>query len=173
MHNPNSLSQSGITLLRDIEWSLIDGELCLVSDFASMMGSTVKEGAVISNTTNTPYASIVLSSKKAKNMTGFITHKIDFANFWKAFKERGINDEEEVLVYWTAKHYKYKILQIFSNFFLNLLGTTPFPKMIIMICPKGTYNSCLDGFPLTSNEKVTVFVYGLMSTEWWIPDVIK
>lgn len=170
-------NQSEIILLKDKEWSLIDGELCLITNFTPFMGSAVKDGVVISPDTSTPYASVEVKCKKAKKITGFITHKIDFSNLWAAFKERGFDKEkEEILIYWTAKRYKYKFYQAISNFLLAILGGTPMPKLIVMICPKDTYKSCEsypDGFRLSADEKILVFVHGLMSIKWWVPDVMK
>ena len=166
--------QSEPILRKDKEWSLIDGELCQVTDFLPLMESAVKDGIVISPVAIAPYASITLKcAKTTKKIKGFITHKIDFANLWAAFKERGINEEkEEVLIYWSIKHYKYKLYQALSDFMLTLIGGTPMPKIIVMICPKGTYKSC-ECFRLLPKKQVLVFVYGLMSLKWWMPDVIK
>jgi hypothetical protein len=87
MRNKNS----EILLRKDKEWSLIDGELCLVDDFAPLVGSFVKNGVVISSQSSLPYASVNLSCKKIpENITGFITHKIDFSNLWAAFLDRVI-----------------------------------------------------------------------------------
>jgi len=164
-----------LILRKDKEWSLLDGELCLVSEFTPLMGSVVKDGVVSSPETTVPYASLNLEcTKTPAKITGFITHKIDFANLWSVFKERQINKEkEEALIYWTAKHYKYKILQLISDYCLTILGAAPFPKVIVMVCPKGTYKSCTGGFPLIGGKEIRVFIYGLMSRDHWIPDVIK
>lgn len=168
-------NESEIILRKDREWSLIDSELCLITDFLPLMGSMVKDGKAISPVITEPYASITIECKKYHSkVTGFITHKMEFINLWSAFRERGINEEkEEVLIYWTTKHYKYKILKILSAFMLAILGASNLPKIIVMICPKGTYKSCPDGFPLLPEKEVLVFVYGLMSLKWWIPDVMK
>jgi len=172
------MNKSKIVFLRDKDWSLIDGDLCLATEFAPLLGCVVRDGAVISNDTTTPYASINLRCQKtSKKITGFITHKIDFANLWAAFRERGIKEEkEEVLIYWSTKRCKYKILQILSAISLTIFGITPFPKIIVMICPKGTYKNCetySDGFSLASNKDSRVFIYGLMSIKWWMPEVFK
>ncbi len=160
-------------LLKDKEWSSIDGELCLVKNFLPEENNLVKDDIVTSPDISKPYASIILDTVGVENVTGFITHKIDFTNLWKAFKERTINNErEEVLIYWTAKHYKYKFYQIISNFLLKVIGVTPMPKLIVMVCPKGTYKSC-PNFKLDTDKQVLVFVYGLLSKNFWIPEVIR
>ena len=164
-----------IILRRDREWSLIDSELCLITDFLPLMGSTVKDGIAICPVTNAPYASISIECKRTQEkITGFICHKIDFTHLWSVFRERGVNEEkEEVLIYWSTKHYKYKILKLLSASMLLLLGATPLPKIVVMVCPKGTYESCPDGFKWPLKEEALVLVYGLMSLKWSIPDVIK
>lgn len=173
--NNYSNKQAEVILRKDKEWRLIDGELLLVTDFSPLMGSTVKDGVAISSVSDVPYASISIESKKIKEKTtGFITHKEDFINLWSAFKEIGINQgNEEVLIYWTTKRYNNIIAKILSSFLLGLLGSTPFPKIVVMVCKKGTYESCPDGFPLLPDKKILVFVYGLMSIKWWIPDIMK
>jgi len=170
--------QSEVTLLKDRAWGLVDGELCLISDFSPMMESAVKDGEVISPERNLPYASVTLECKKRKGkIKGFITHKIDFANLWAAFRERGINEgKEEVLIYWSAKHYKYKWYQAISNFFLSVSGSTPFPKLVVMVCPKGKYGtqeSWTDRLGLSPKDEIMVYVYGLLSIKWWKPEVIE
>ena len=67
--------------------------------------------------------------KLGNNITGYITHKVDFKNLWAAFKTRGGKEDEEVLVFWTKKHYKKFV---FSSIFM--------PKLWVMICPKGAYD---------------------------------
>jgi len=112
------------------------------TDFLPLAGSIVKNGVVMSPNVNTPYASIALKNKRTvKKITGFITHKIDFTNLWEVFKERGINEEkEEVLIYWSTKHYGNVIVRIISFLMLVFLGATPLPKMFVMIFHKGIYD---------------------------------
>lgn len=113
--------------LKDIQWSVIDGELCRVIDFIPM--AEVKSGKILA-VKSTPYASIVLECKKLPTKTkGFITHKLDFMNLWSAFKERGVKQDEEVLIFWSKKHYK-KVYKIFSAFL---------PRLCVMICPKEAF----------------------------------
>ena len=126
--------ENNIIMLKDSEWSIIDGEPCRVIDFRPLLAS-VENDEVVAPDTTTPYAAVTLECKKIPNkITGFVTHKMDFANLWKAFKERGISDNEEVIIFWTIKHYKniYK----FSSAFL--------PKMWVMICPKGAFEIMTD-----------------------------
>jgi hypothetical protein len=165
-------SQQGIILRKDKEWSLIDGDLCLVTDFIPLAGSIVKNGTAMSQDVNTPYASVALKNKgTAEKIAGFITHKIDFANLWEVFKERGINKEkEEVLIYWSTKHYSNIIFRMFSFIMLSLLGATPLPKIFVMIFPKGTYDKSTSDSKLPREINARVFIYGLMPIKCWIPD---
>ncbi len=175
--------QSEIILRKDKEWSLIDSELCLVTNFIPLMGSTVKDGVVVSPNVNTPYASVTIKCKKTKEeITGFITHKIDFVNLWHVFKEINLNEEkEEVLIYWTTKHYNNIVAKIISAFYLTLLGGTPLPKIFVMLYQKGTYDKCGHGnrFETKGNcklplkENAQVFIYGSVPINCWIPDIMK
>ncbi|MFH1655780.1 MAG: hypothetical protein ABH954_04130 [Candidatus Omnitrophota bacterium] len=119
------------TLRKDSEWNIIDGAICRVIDFVPLE-SSVKDGKVITTDKTTPYASITIEYKySAQKITGLITHKLDFKHLWEAFKERGIKkDEEEVLIVWTIKHYKFKIYKWLS---------ASMPKLWVMICPKKAY----------------------------------
>lgn len=123
-----------ITLLKDEEWSLIDGEICRVIDFVPM--GTVKDGKVIAMDMTIPYASIDIECKKIpEKITGFITHKLDFTNLWNAFRERGVKENEEVLVVWSLKHYKNKITKVLSRVM---------PKLWVMIYPKNAFKRITD-----------------------------
>jgi len=158
----SSEEQSGITLLKDSQWSVIDGELCRVIDFTPL--GLVKNGKVLALDKTTPYASITLECKKLPNkITGFICHKTDFMHLWIAFKERGIKQDEEVIIIWTKRNYKYKLYKIFSGFF---------PRLWVMICPKGA-------FELMVNPNYKPELQG--EARWnatkpvvdWKPDVMK
>lgn len=165
--NDSFNKQSEIIFQKDREWNLIDGELCLVTDFYPIKDASVINGAIACYAPTNPYAVVKLECIKVQNeIKGIINHKMDFINLWAAFKESGINTEKhEVLIYWSRKRYKNKILKVFSSIL---------PKMVVMICPKGTYKSCSDGFPLLQEEKrILVFVYGLMAKKWWVPDVMN
>ena len=159
------MQQENKHLLKDSEWSVIDSEICRVTDFVPL-GSSVQDGKVIAFDMTTPYASIVIECKKIpQKITGFITNKLDFTNLWNAFKERGINKEkEEVIIIWSRKHYKSKIAKLLS---------ATMPKIFVMVCPKGTYESCPGGGKWSSRDEALLIVYSLESLSWWIPDVIK
>lgn len=129
------LEKKEIILFKDKEWSLIDGEICRVVDFIPM-GGVVKNGKVVVTDRIMPYASIHLECKKTpQKIIGFITHRIDFINLWNAFKERGVKENEEVLIIWSAKHYKNKIIKALSRIM---------PKLWVMICPRNAFERLTD-----------------------------
>lgn len=118
---------------KDSEWKIIDGEPCRVIDF--IPSAIVKNGKVITSNKTEPYASIILECKKLpQEIKGFITHKIDFLHLWTAFKERGVGQNEEVIIFWSKKYLKSyaKILSFFM------------PKLWVMICPKGAFDLMVD-----------------------------
>jgi len=113
---------------KDSEWSAIDGEPCRVVSFTPLV--SIENGKIITSNKTEPYASVVLECKKMPNtIKGFICHKMDFKHLWKAFKERGIEQNEEVIIFWSKKHLK-SYAKIFSAFM---------PKLWITICPKGAF----------------------------------
>ena len=85
-------NKHGIVLLKDREWSAIDGEPCRVTDFATLGSFVDINGKISSFNKMTPYACITFDSKKlGSNVRGYITHKVDFQHLWAAFKERQLN----------------------------------------------------------------------------------
>ncbi|MGB8953235.1 MAG: hypothetical protein WCC06_11300 [Candidatus Aminicenantales bacterium] len=121
-------NKSEVILLKDNQWSVIDGELCRVINFTPL--GSIKDGKVKALNKTIPYASVTLECKRlSKEITGFICHRMDFIHLWSAFKERGVKNDEEVIIIWSKKHYK-KLYKIFSAFF---------PRLWVMICPKGAY----------------------------------
>lgn len=125
MNENNPLEE--IVLLTDRQWSMIDGEPCRVIDFDDTIS---KLGKLM------PYASITIECKKVKKVIkGFITHKIDFIHLRKAFRERTIKGNEEVIIFWTIRNYKYKLLRFFHGHL---------PKMWVMICQKGAFELITD-----------------------------
>lgn len=154
------------TLLSDKQWSRIDGELCRVMEFTPMMGCSVENGMVIDKLKGaTPYASVTLECETLKEKTtGYITHKVDFKNLWEVFNNRTISTQsEEVLLYWTKKHYSNVISKILSF---------SMPKVIVSVCPRGTYERSY-GVKLVPGDEAMVVVCILMPRFYRKPDVIK
>jgi hypothetical protein len=82
-------SESNIVLIKHREWSVIDGEPCRVTDFGTLGSLIDTNGKVHAMDKAMPYASVTMECKKlGKNVTGYITHKMDFQHLWAAFKER-------------------------------------------------------------------------------------
>jgi len=141
------------TLLRDKDWAAIDGRLCLVTNFVPLLAK-VENGKVLDIDLFTPYASVDLKCENStEDITGFITHKMDFAMLWAAFKHRtevpgtrikiyspefnpdGLGENEEVWLVWTRKHYKFAAARLFKLFM---------PKLIVMVSPKGAFELWMD-----------------------------
>ena len=115
-----------LVLLTDKEWSEFDEECFRVVKFEPY--SRIIEGKIYGPKT-TPYASVILACEKVKGtIRGYITHKIDFTHLWKVMEERTIKEDEEVVIFWTVKHYKHPRL---------MLPSAAFPKLVVMVCHKG------------------------------------
>jgi len=123
----NKNNPSEITLLKDKEWSIIDGEPCRIIAFDDTISKLDKL---------MPYAYITIECKKVKKIIkGFITHKVDYMHLRAAFKERTIKENEEVIIFWSKKHYKLKLMRFLPGFL---------PKLWVMICPKGAFELMTD-----------------------------
>jgi hypothetical protein len=128
-------NQPKIVLLKDSEWSVIDGEPCLVTDFGPLGSFVDMDDKVHSYNRTTPYACITMDSKKlGKNIRGYITHKVDFQHLWAAFKERKLKEDEEILVLWTKKHYKV------HSWIGRKLYSAFMPKLWVKVCVKGAFD---------------------------------
>ena len=132
-------SQSKIVLIKDSEWSAIDGEPCRVIYFGTL-GSYIDTSEKVQSTDKTtPYAVVHIECKKlGKNITGYITHKMDFQHLWAAFKERTVKEDEEVIIFWTKKHYKV------GSWVGRKLYSAFMPKLWVMVCPKGAFELTAD-----------------------------
>lgn len=120
-------------LRKDREWSIIDGEACRVISFNP--SASIKDGKIISANKTEPYAAVILECKKIpQQVKGYITHKLDFKHLWIAFKERGINPNEEVIIFWSKKQ-----LSGFAKLFSLIM-----PKLWVMICQKEAFELMTD-----------------------------
>jgi hypothetical protein len=118
---------------KDKDWSLIDGEPCRVKVFTPW--ARVEDGRVIPLSKTDPYASIVVECDQLpQDATGFITHRTDFVHLWSAFKERGVRDDEEVVVFWSRKNLKRSV-RLLSMFM---------PRLWVTICPEGAFELMTD-----------------------------
>ncbi len=122
-----------ILLRKDREWSVIDGGACRVKVFTP--SARVEDGRVTAPSKTEPYASIVIECDLLpQDATGFITNRTDFLHLWSAFNERGVREDEEVIVIWTRRHLKSyaRLLSIFM------------PRLWVMICRKEAFELMTD-----------------------------
>ena len=116
------------SIRKDSEWGVIDGEPCKVIKFTPL--AKIENGKVITSNKTEPYASVVFECKKLPEQTeGLICHKMDFQHLWAAFKERGIKENEEVIIFYSKKH-----LKSYAKFFSAFM-----PRLWVMVCPKGAF----------------------------------
>jgi hypothetical protein len=140
------------TFLKDSDWASIDGQLCLVTAFTPM--AKVENGSVVAMSAGTPYASVRLRCERsADDITGFISHKTDFAMLWAAFKQRtavpgtrvevhspealnpsGLGEDEEVWLVWTRQYYR-GAARLFGSFL---------PRLVVMVSRKDAFEIVLD-----------------------------
>lgn len=140
------------TFLKDNDWASIDGQLCLVTAFTPM--AKVENDSVVVINAGTPYASVRLRCEQsADDITGFISHKTDFAMLWTAFNQRtavpgtrievhspeelnpaGLGEDEEVWLVWTRKNYRAAV---------RLFGRS-LPRLVVMVSRKGAFELALD-----------------------------
>lgn len=135
MNDAMKNNESDLIFLKDSDWKVVDGDVCRVVDF--IPNGTVCDGRVEIFSKSIPYASVLLRSIKfpGKGIKGFITHKLDFVHLWKAFKERGVKHDEEVLVAWGGGRYRNRFYKLLS-FML--------PKLWVMVCPKNAFEVITD-----------------------------
>lgn len=127
------MDNNGPILGKDIPWDTIDSEVCRVLKFTPH-GKI--ENNQIKAIPNFPYAFLTIECNKLQGRaTLYVTHKLDFTNLWKAYKERGVKEDEEVLVMWSNKHYKSWLIK---------LASAIMPKLWIMVCKKGAYELMTD-----------------------------
>jgi hypothetical protein len=148
---------SETTFRRDSEWSQIDQELCLVKSF-DPSSSVDSNGRVISASKSEPYASITFEcTGLSEQATGFITNRADFRNLWRAFKERGVADDEEVVVAWTKS-----TLKPYARLFRVFM-----PGLAVMVCRKDSYRLMADPSfrpELTGIERFEALTYSSASS---------
>ncbi|MEK9135927.1 MAG: hypothetical protein AAB393_02290 [Bacteroidota bacterium] len=169
------------TLLKDKEWDSIDGQLCLVKAFAPM--AKVENGSVVA-IPGTPYASVRLRCEKsAGDITGFITHRIDFLMLWTAFNQRtavpgtrvearsseelnpsGLGENEEVWLVWSRKNYR-GAGRLFNTFL---------PRLVVMVSRKGAFELVLDRTGQVRPElKGEARALATLPVATWTPEVMK
>jgi len=170
------------TFLTDNDWASIDGQLCLVTAFTPM--EKVENGLVMAMSAGTPYASVrIRCEQSADDITGFISHKTDFAMLWAAFKQRTavpgtrveilspeelnpacLGEDEEVWLVWTRKNYR-GVVRLFSRFL---------PRLVVMVSRKSAFELALDRTgrirPELKGEARAMATLPLVT---WTPEVMR
>ena len=114
---------------KDISWNVVDHHMLRVLEFSPFL-STVEGKSIKLQDRFVPYALLTVEDTE-KSFDGkaviYVTHKEDFMNLWKVFKEIGVKQNEEVIVVWSKNHY--------TNWVYKLLSAI-MPKMQVMIFTK-------------------------------------
>jgi hypothetical protein len=111
-------------LLRDRDWAPLDGELCRVTSLVTLGFSR-----------RMPYGSVEVESPRlTEPVTGFVCHKLDFANLSEAFSRRDQEPNTEVLISWTKRHHMWWA-KPFGSFM---------PRMWVMLCRENAYELITD-----------------------------
>lgn len=86
---------------------------------------------------------------------------MDFRHLWAAFKTRKVKEDEEVIIFWTKKHYKrYTLPSVFM------------PKLWVIIYPKGFYDLLIN--PDSRPNLIDRFgAEALMPIVEWKPEVME
>lgn len=152
---------SETTFRRDSEWSRIDSELCLVKSF-DPRASVDPNGRVISASKSEPYACITFEcTGLSEQATGYITNRADFLNLWRAFNERGVAEDEEVVVSWNKSN-----LKRYARLLRALM-----PGLVVMLCRKDSYRLMSDpSFRPELNGIERVHAWSPLAE--WKPEVI-
>ena len=127
-------------LSKDIPWSQIKGEFCRVKVFLPI--GKVEKGEVEAPPIPNPYAILDVECPKKLPPEGAflpVAHKIDFKHLWEAFIERGVKEDEEVLVV-----YYPEAPSNVPEFTAKMFKSAMFPKLRIWICRKGLLEKLYD-----------------------------
>jgi len=128
---------------KDVPWDAIRNAFCRVNSFTPL--AKVKSGKIKDAIPGLHYASLSVELPRIKELPSEavmpITHKIDFRNLWEVYKERGLNQDEEVLVVYSPTA-QSKLGRILSGVL---------PKLVIRI------------YPIGSLEKINGWVNGKLS----------
>jgi hypothetical protein len=112
-------------LLTNKEWSVVDGCMCEVEEFTSF--ARVENGKVVSANISKLYGFVSINCKERgvnipRGTIGAITHKMDFRLLWEVFHERGIKDNEQVVICW-SKNYLRPAAKLFATFMPRIAVT--------------------------------------------------
>jgi hypothetical protein len=135
-------SNSGLVIGEGITWESIEKEACRVKHFTPL--AKMEGNKVIAVSKSMPYALLKVESPKLpQEATMPVVHRLDFKNLWEIFKQRGLGEEEELLVFYVP----------FFEKGLKKLFSKGMPKLHFYIYPKGrleqiydpTFEKSLDG----------------------------
>ena len=83
---------------KDIPWKRVEGWGLRVTHFTAF--ASVKGNKVKAYSRTLPYAILTVDHGKLPSETKlYVTHKEDFRHLWQAYEERGISEDEWVVVY--------------------------------------------------------------------------
>jgi len=88
----------------DIPWEDIINEACRIIKFLPI--SYIESGKIKNSSMTMPYAMLRLESPVIPHEFMMpVVHKVDFRHLWHIFKEREVNEKEEVLVFCVPKRF--------------------------------------------------------------------
>lgn len=122
-----------VVLATDRDWSRVEGRACRVVGFTAF--AQVEDGHVTSLSKSFPYGLIHLECDALpRGAKGTIAHRLDFLHLWKAFEERGIGEDEEVIVFWVKSS-----LKRYARFVSKVM-----PRLVVWVCPKHAFELMTD-----------------------------
>ena len=111
---------------KDVSWKAMNDYLLRVIKFTPL--ARVVGNEIQSAESNLPYGILTVECLELnQEFVVYLTHKVDFLHLWKVFNERGISEEEEVLVGDFASK-RSGFFRIFSSFL---------PRLWVWICRRG------------------------------------
>jgi hypothetical protein len=111
---------------KDISWKEMSDSFLRIIKFTPL--ATVGGGEVQGAVSHLPYAIVEVECIELdQRFVILVTHKIDFLNLWKAYNQRGISEEEEVIVGDFASK-RTGFIRVFGAFL---------PRLFVWICRKG------------------------------------
>jgi hypothetical protein len=148
-------------MLKDIDWQVIEGDVCRVVDFTSM--AEIKNGKAKAVNRATPYAAVTFECTKfLQQVNGFICHKLDFMNLSEAMQEKLRRENTEVLMFWNKKQ-----LRGYARLFSSIM-----PRFCFMLCPIGAYELITNDAHMPELRGEARFLAMRPILEW-TPEVIK
>jgi hypothetical protein len=157
--------EMGGSLSKDSDWAFIDGRACEVLRFTPL--AKLDDGEVISRDRTLPYAFIDMACLESgvnlpAETVGAVCHKDDFIRLWAAFVERGVEDDEKVVILWSKKNLKAAV-KLFSPFM---------PRLAVTIFKAEAYQLLID-FKYRPELRGEARLLAELPTHHWQPDVWK